>query len=92
MDIHLTFLLFWTNLTTCGPESYKIIILSLQKKPNYKKMDSNLISGKRHLFALSIVDGALDDMGEERRNEIIMTITEIKESMLNVSVYIKERE
>ena len=55
-------------------------------------MDSNLISGKRHLFALSIVDGALDDMGEERRNEIIMTITEIKESMLNVSVYIKERE
>ena len=45
-------------------------------------MDSNLISGKRHLFALSIVDGALDDMDEERRNEIIMTITEIKESML----------
>ena len=46
-------------------------------------MDSTLISGKRHLFALSIVDGALDDMDEERRNEIIMTITEIKESMLN---------
>ena len=45
-------------------------------------MDSTLISGKRHLFALSIVDGALDDMDEERRNEIIMTITEIKESML----------
>ena len=46
-------------------------------------MDSTLISGKRHLFALSIVDGALDDMDEERRNEIIMTITEIKEEMLN---------
>ena len=46
-------------------------------------MDSTIISGKRHLFALSIVDGALDDMDEERRNEIIMTITEIKESMLN---------
>ena len=46
-------------------------------------MDSTLISGKRHLYALSIVDGALDDMDEERRNEIIMTITEIKESMLN---------
>ena len=45
-------------------------------------MDSTLISGKRHLFALSIVDGALDDMDEERRNEIIMTITEIKESLL----------
>ena len=45
-------------------------------------MDSTLISGKRHLYALSIVDGALDDMDEERRNEIIMTITEIKEEML----------
>ena len=45
-------------------------------------MDSTLISGKRHLFALSIVDGALDDMDEERRSEIIMTITEIKEEML----------
>ena len=46
-------------------------------------MDSTIISGKRHLFAISIVDGALDDMDEERRNEIIMTITEIKEEMLN---------
>ena len=46
-------------------------------------MDSTIISGKRHLFALSIVDGALDDMDEERRNEIIMTITEIKQSMLS---------
>ena len=45
-------------------------------------MDSTLISGKQHLFALSIVDGALDDRDEERRNEIIMTITEIKEEML----------
>ena len=45
-------------------------------------MDNTIISGKRHLFALSIVDGALDDMYEERRNEIIMTITEIKEEML----------
>ena len=82
LDIHLTFLLFWTNLTACGPESYKIIILSLQKKPNYKKMDSNLISDKRHLFALSIVDDALDDWSEERRTEMIISITEIKESML----------
>ena len=46
-------------------------------------MDSHLIPDKRHLFALSIVDGALDDMDEERRNEIIMTITEIKQSMLS---------
>ena len=47
-----------------------------------KTMDSTIISGKKHLFALSIVDGALDDMDEERRSEIIMTITEIKEEML----------
>ena len=46
-------------------------------------MDSNLTSGKRHLFALSIVDGALDDWSEEQRTEMIVSITEIKESMLN---------
>ena len=45
-------------------------------------MDSNLTSGKRHLFALSIVDGALDDWSEERRTEMIISITEIKEAML----------
>ena len=46
-------------------------------------MDSNPTSGKRYLFAYCITDGALDDMNEERRNEIIMTITEIKESLLS---------
>lgn len=46
-------------------------------------MDSNLTSSKRHLFALSIVDGALDDWSEERRTEMIVSITEIKESILN---------
>ena len=45
-------------------------------------MDSTLISGKQHLFALSIVDGALDDWSEERRIEMILAITEIKEEML----------
>ena len=45
-------------------------------------MDSNLTSSKRHLFALSIVDGALDDWSEERRTEMIISITEIKEAML----------
>ena len=55
-------------------------------------MDSTLISGKRHLYALSIVDGALDDMDEERRNEIIMTITEIKESMLTDIYPLKSAE
>ena len=34
-------------------------------------MDSNLISGKRFLFALSIIDGALDDMSEEKRTAMI---------------------
>ena len=46
-------------------------------------MDSTLISGKQHLFALSIVDGTLYDWSEERRTEMIVSITEIKESMLN---------
>lgn len=45
-------------------------------------MDSNLTSSKRHLFALSIIDGALDDWTEERRTEMIISITEIKEAML----------
>lgn len=47
-----------------------------------KTMDSNLISGKRFLFALSIIDGALDDWTEERRTKMIISITEIKEAML----------
>ena len=45
-------------------------------------MDNTIISSKKHLFALSIVDGALDDWSEERRIEMILAITEIKESML----------
>ena len=45
-------------------------------------MDSNLISGKRFLFALSIIDGALDDWTEERRTEMIISITETKEEMM----------
>ena len=47
-----------------------------------KNMDSNLISGKRFLFALSIIDGALDDWAKERRMAMILSITEIKEEML----------
>ena len=46
-------------------------------------MDSTIISGKRHLFAYCIADGALDDMSEERRAALILTITEIKESLLS---------
>ena len=45
-------------------------------------MDSNLISDKRFLFASSIVDDALDDWSVERRTEMIISITEIKEAML----------
>ena len=47
-----------------------------------KTMDSNLISDKRYLFALSIVDDALDDWSEERRTEMIISITETKEEMM----------
>ena len=46
-------------------------------------MDSTLISGKQYLFAYCITDGALDDMSEEQRTALILTITEIKEEMLN---------
>ena len=45
-------------------------------------MDSTFISGKRHLFAYCITDGALDDMSEEQRTALILDITEIKEEML----------
>lgn len=45
-------------------------------------MDSNLILGKRFLFALSIIDGALNDWAEEERTAMIIDITEIKEAML----------
>ena len=45
-------------------------------------MDSTLISGKRYLFALSIINDALDDWTEERRTAMILDITEIKEGML----------
>ncbi|MBR5531613.1 MAG: hypothetical protein IKU63_08960 [Bacteroidaceae bacterium] len=45
-------------------------------------MDNTLISGKRHLFAYCITDGALDDMSEEQRTALILDITEIKEEML----------
>ena len=45
-------------------------------------MDSTPISDKRHLFAWGITDGALDDMSEEQRTSLLLTITEIKEEML----------
>jgi hypothetical protein len=45
-------------------------------------MAKNLISDKRFLLALSIVNGALDDWTEERRTAMILEITKIKESLL----------
>ena len=64
----------------------KIIIYLCIRKVLYnitiKTMDSNLISDKRYLFASSIVDDALDDWSEERRTEMIISITEIKEAMM----------
>ena len=45
-------------------------------------MDKTNLSGKRYLFALSIINDALDDWTEERRTAMILDITEIKESIL----------
>lgn len=45
-------------------------------------MDSPLIPDKQYLFAYCITDGALDDMSEEQRTSLFLTITEIKEEML----------
>ena len=46
-------------------------------------MVKDTLSGKRHLLALSITDGAFDEYPEERRREMIISITEIYERMLN---------
>jgi hypothetical protein len=45
-------------------------------------MDKTNLSGKRYLFALSIINDALDDWTEERRAAMILDITEIKEALL----------
>ena len=47
-------------------------------------MDDTL-SGKRYLFAWAITDGFLDncDWSEERKVEMILSLTRIKEKMLN---------
>ena len=46
-------------------------------------MIKDTLSGKRHLLALSITEGAFDEYPEERRREMIISITEIYERMLN---------
>ena len=45
-------------------------------------MDSTPIPDKQYLFAYCVTDGALDDMSEEQRTSLLLTITEIKEEML----------
>ena len=42
----------------------------------------NTLSGKRYLFAWAITDGALDNYPEERKREMIISITEIHERIL----------
>ena len=37
-------------------------------------MDSNLISGKQHLFAYGITDGLLDEMSPEQQASIISVV------------------
>ena len=41
----------------------------------------NTLSGKRYLFAWAITDGALDNYPEERKREMIISITEVYERM-----------
>ena len=48
-------------------------------------MRKDALSGKRYLLALALTDGALDDYPEERRREMIISITEIYERMLDKS-------
>ena len=89
----LLFLLFWTDLTRCGPMNYNNYFLSLHKKSILlsKTMDSNLISGKRFLFAYCNTDGVLDEISPEQRTSIIHIIEsllsegedEISESLLS---------
>ena len=48
-------------------------------------MSKDTLLGKRYLLALALTDGALDDYPEERRREMICSITEIYERMLKGS-------
>jgi hypothetical protein len=48
-------------------------------------MSKDALSGKRYLLALALTDGALDDYPEDRRREMIISITEIYERMLKGS-------
>ena len=90
---HPLFLLFLgVNLISPMSQGYSKIIIYLCNNIyvsliNYQcdTMSKDALSGKRHLLALALIDGALDDYPEERRREIIISITEIYERMLKGS-------
>lgn len=46
-------------------------------QPNKETMDDALISDSEYLFALCITDGMLEEMTEEQRKSIILTITQM---------------
>lgn len=46
-------------------------------------MSKDALSGNRYLLAWAITDGAFDHYPEERRREMIISIAEIYERMLN---------
>ena len=52
---------------------------------NSKTMDSAITSSKRFLYTYCITDGILDNMSEEERTALILSITKIKEEMLKGS-------
>ena len=45
-------------------------------------MSKTLISESEYLFALCITDGALEEMGDEQRSLVLLTITNMKRRLL----------
>ena len=46
-------------------------------------MDSTLISESEYLFALCITDGVLEEMGDEQRAAVLVTITQMMRKNLH---------
>ena len=45
-------------------------------------MSKTLISESEYLFALCITDGVLEEMGDEQRSLVLLTITNMKRRLL----------
>lgn len=45
-------------------------------------MSKTLISDSEYLFALCITDGVLEEMGDEQRSLVLLTITNMKRRIL----------